>query len=156
MIKDFFRTTLTVIITNISTLLIYYVSLLLGIIHYYELAEDYIDNYHIFVFYFCCSLLIFFALSLFFKFNKSNYIILVIELLVLAALAEIFDFFLLNINYSGLVVIFQHIFYKSQSLTEINTVLKIVSAILSTFSLSIIGWSANLIRSRTVKRQRIS
>lgn len=112
MIKNFIKVTLSFFCVNFFTAIIYFVLFISGIIDVYELEEDYLGNFHIYILLFIVSSVIIFAIACVYSFNKKGYLIFVIEYILFGVLSNVFYTIWFNVNNYSILIILKRIIYN--------------------------------------------
>lgn len=112
MIKNFIKVTLSFFCVNFFTATIYFVLFISGIIDVYELEEDYLGNFHIYILLFIVSSVIIFAIACVYSFNKKEYSIFVIEYILFGVLSNVFNTIWFNVNNYSILIILKRIIYN--------------------------------------------
>lgn len=134
MLKKLFKTTIIVLIINLSTYCAYLIFRILGLIRYYEFTENYADNLPVSIFFFVFSIIITSVIFEFVKKHQISPILFLAEMFVFGILSTFLSVDLLNINCSGLNEILQAVQYNILHIkAETDIFFKLVSPILSTF-----------------------
>lgn len=134
MLKQVCKATLLVFAANILTYCSYLLLMISGIIKYYELAEDYLENLPIYLFFFIFPIIVTVFINLYFKAEKVYLLTSIIEVFLLGILSMVFNIDLLNMNCSGIFAILQYIQYSFfKNTAGANILLKSVSPFLSAF-----------------------
>ena len=134
MIKKIIKYTVIVLSVNIITYAVFMSLMLLDIVSYYELSEDYESNLPIFILYFILPLFIILFVSLFVKEFKLFNITVLIEVFIFGVICMAFSFGIINLNCIGIFTILERVNYKiihgNQSITVL---IKVISPCISTF-----------------------
>ena len=155
MLKNIFKTTIIVVAISILTYSLCLVMVILNVLKFYELEEDYENNFLLYIFCFVISLLITFVFGLFLKLEKIEMIIVSSEMLLFNAASIIFSIQFLSANCFGFFTILKYIKYciiKSDSTN--NVLMKIISVILSTFLSLVVMKLGNIVNARIRKCDR--
>lgn len=134
MLKRLFKTTLIVLIINLSTYFMYLILRILGLLRYYEFEEEYANNLPVSIFFFTFSIIITSVIFIFINKEKISPVIFLAEMFILGIMSTFLSVDLLNINCSGLNEILQAIQYNIlHNKAEIDIFFKSISPVLSTF-----------------------